>query len=62
MVDRLDLEYFFKFSKSKLLMDKIQSYDLKKDQDFMLTIGVAYLPLYKSFDLLNEINLRPWGK
>ena len=33
-VDRFDLEYFFKFSKSKLLIDKMQSSDPKKDEDF----------------------------
>ena len=40
--DRFDFEHFFKFSKSKLLMDKIQSSDSKKDEDFMLMTGVAY--------------------
>ena len=59
-VDRFDLEHFFKFSKSKLLMDKMQSSDPKKDEDFMLMTGVAYHVLCKSADLLDEINIRPW--
>ena len=58
--DRFDLEHFFKFSKSKLLMDKMKSSDPKKDEDFMLMTGVAYHALYKSADLLDEINIRPW--
>jgi hypothetical protein len=58
--DRFDLEHFFKFSKSKLLMDKMQSSDPKKDEDFMLLTGVAYHALCKSADLLDEINIRPW--
>ena len=58
--DRFDLEHFFKFSKSKLLMDKMQSSDPKKDEDFMLMTGVAYNVLCKSADLLDEINIRPW--
>jgi len=58
--DRFDLEHFFKFSKSKLLMDKMQSSDPKKDEDFMLMTGVAYHVLCKSADLLDEINIRPW--
>ena len=59
-VGRFDLEHFFKFSKSKLLMDKMQSSDPKKDADFMLMTGVAYHVLYKSADLLDEVNIRPW--
>ena len=58
--DRFDLEHFFKFSKSKLLMDKMQSSDPKKDEDFMLLTGIAYHALCKSADLLDEINIRPW--
>ena len=58
--DRFDLEHFFKFSKSKLLMDKMQSSDPKKDEDFMLMTGVAYHVLCKTADLLDEINIRPW--
>ena len=41
-VYRFDLEHFFQLSKSKLLTDKMQSSDPKKDEDFMLMTGVAY--------------------
>ena len=57
--DRFDLEHFFKFSKSKLLMAKMQSSDPEKDEDFMLMTGVSYHALCKSADLLDEINIRP---
>ena len=58
--DRFDIEHYFKFSKSKLLMDKMQSSDSKKDEDFMLMTAIAYHVLCKSSDLLNEINVRAW--
>ena len=47
-------------SKLKLLMDKMQPSDPKKDEDFMLLTGVSYHALCKSADLLDEINIRPW--
>ena len=59
-VDRFDLEHFFKFSKSKLLIDKMQSSDLKKDEDFTLMTVVDYHVLCKSSDLLDDINISPW--
>ena len=55
--DRVDLEHFFKFSKLKLLMDKMQYYDSKKDEDFTLMTGVSYHALCKSTDLLDDINI-----
>ena len=58
--DRFDLEHYFKFSKSKLLMDKFQSSDPKKDEDFMLFGAISYHILCKSADLLDDIQIRPW--
>ena len=58
--DRCNLKHFFKFSKSKLLMDKMQSSDLKQNEDFMLMTGVSYHALCKSAGLLNQINIRAW--
>ena len=60
--DRFDLEHFFKFSKLKLLMDKMQSSDPKKDEDFIFMIGLAYHASCKSADLLNDVNIRPLEK
>ena len=59
-VDRFYLEHFFKFSKSKLFTDKMQSSDPKKDENYMLITGIAYHALCKSAALLNEINIRTW--
>ena len=53
--NRFTLEHFLKLS-----MDKMQSSNPKKDEDFMLMTWVAYHALYKNADLLNEINIRPW--
>ena len=41
--DRFHLEHYFKFSKSKLLTDKFQSSDPKKDEDFMLFETISYI-------------------
>jgi hypothetical protein len=58
--DRFDIEHYFKFSKSKLLMDKFQSSDPKKDEDFMLFGAISYHVLCKAADLLDDIQVRPW--
>ena len=57
---RFNLEHFIEFYKSKLLMDKMQSSDPKKDEDFILMTGVVYHALCKSADLLDKINIRLW--
>lgn len=57
---RFDLEHFFKFSKSKLLMDKFQSSDPKRDEDFMMFASISYHILCKSSELLNDIQIRKW--
>jgi hypothetical protein len=58
--DRFNLEHYFKFSKSKFLMDKLQSSDPKKDEDFMMFGAISYHVLCKSADLLDNIQIRPW--
>ena len=58
--DRFDMEHYFKFNKSKLLMDKFQSSDPKKDEDFMLFGAISYHVLCKAADLLDNIQVRPW--
>ena len=55
---RLDLKHFFKFSKLKLLMDTMKFSNSKKDEDFILMTGVFYYALWKSADLLDEINIK----
>ena len=64
--DRFDLEHYFRSirSKSKLLMDKCQSSDPKKDDDFMLWFGAIsyHILCLVSADLLDDIQIRHLGK
>ena len=55
--NRFDLEHFLKFFKSKLLVDKMQSFDPKKDENYILITRIAYHTLCKSADLLNKLNI-----
>ena len=57
---RFDIEHFLKFGKSKLLMDKFQSSDPARDEDFMMFGAIAYHILCKCSDLLEEYQIRPW--
>lgn len=57
---RFNIEHFFKFGKSKLLMDKLQTTDPKKEEDFMLFGMIAYHLLYYCKLLLNDDKLRKW--
>ena len=41
-------------------MDKIQSSNQKKDEDFMLMTGIAHHAWCKSADLLYEIDIKRW--
>ena len=40
-------------------MDKFQSSDPKKDEDFMLFGAISYHVLCKATDLLDDIQVRP---
>ena len=57
---RFDIEHFLKFGKSKLLMDKFQSSDAARDEDFMMFSAIAYHILCKCSDLLKGYQIRPW--
>ena len=58
--NRFDIEHFLKFGKSKLLMDKFQSSDPERDEDFMMFGAIAYHILCKCSDILKEYQIRPW--
>ncbi len=58
--NRFDIEHYFKFGKSKLLMDKLQSINPNRDEDFMLFGMIAYHILYRSNDLLQNLQIRKW--
>lgn len=57
---RFDIEHLFKFGKSKLLMDKFQTTNPQKDEDFMLFGIIAYHLLHYSRNLLHNTRLRKW--
>ena len=59
---RFDIEHFLKFGKSKLLMDKFQSSDPARDEDFMMFSAIAYHILCKCSDLLKEYQIKTMGK
>lgn len=58
--DRFDIEHLLKFGKSKLLMDKFQSSDPKRDEDFMMFGAISYHILCKASELLDDVQTRPW--
>ena len=58
--DRFDIEHLFKFQKSKLLIDKFQTTDPNKAEDFILFGMIVYHMLYYCQNLLNICSLRKW--
>lgn len=58
--NRFDIEHYFKFGKSKLLMNKLQSTNPNRDEDFMLIGMIAYHVLYRSSELLQNLQIRKW--
>ncbi|WP_342225284.1 transposase [Rickettsia endosymbiont of Urophora cardui] len=59
---RFDIEHFFKFGKSKLLMDKFQTNDPNKDEDYMLFVMLAYNILYHAQSSVKARKVRAWDK
>jgi len=59
---RFDIEHFFKFGKSKLLMDKFQTNDPNKDEDYMLFVMLAYNILYHAQSSVKAKKVRAWDK
>lgn len=58
----LILSIFFKFGKSKLLMDKFQTNDPNKDEDYMLFVMLAYNILYHAQSSVKARKVRAWDK
>ena len=58
--DRFNIEFFFKFGKSKLLMDKFQTTDPNRAEDFIMFGMISYNTLYYLKDLLDPAFLRKW--
>ena len=57
---RFDIEHFFKFGKTKLLMGKFQTNNPNKDEDYMLFVMLAYNMLYHAREDIQDIKFRPW--
>ncbi|MEK6869312.1 MAG: transposase [Nanoarchaeota archaeon] len=59
---RFDIEHFFKFGKTNLLMDKYQTTSSKKDESWHLLGMIAFNLLYSAKRMVSEIPLTPWNK
>lgn len=58
---RYDIEHFFKFGKSKLLMDKFQTPDVTHEESWWLIVCISYAQLYMARELANNLP-QPWEK
>jgi hypothetical protein len=58
---RFDIEHFFRFGKNRLLMDKIQTPDVRHEESWWQLVMIAYAQLYLSRSLANILP-NPWEK
>lgn len=58
---RYDLEHFFRFGKTKLLMASYQTPDVEHEQNWWEIVGLAYVLLYMSAPLAQTLP-RPWER
>ena len=58
---RYDMEHFFRFGKTKLLMASYQTPDVEHEQNWWEVVGLAYVLLYMSAPLAKTL-LRPWER
>lgn len=58
---RFDIEHFFRFGKNRLLMDKIQTPDVRHEESWWQLIMMAYAQLYLSRYIANSLP-NPWEK
>ena len=58
---RFDIEHFFRFGKNRLLMDKIQTPDVRHEEAWWQIVMVAYAQLYLARSLANSLP-NPWEK
>lgn len=56
---RFDIEHFFRFGKNRLLMDKIQTPDVRHEESWWQLVMIAYTQLYLSRSLVNSFP-NPW--
>ena len=58
---RFDIEHFFRFGKNRLLMDKIQTPDVRHEESWWQLVMIAYAQLYLSRSIANNLP-NPWEK
>ena len=58
---RFDIEHFFKFGKARLLMDKIQTPDVRHEEAWWQVVMIAYAQLYLVRSLANSLP-NPWER
>jgi hypothetical protein len=52
---RFDIEHFFRFGKNRLLMDKIQTPDVRHEETWWQLVTVAYAQLYLARSIVNTL-------
>jgi hypothetical protein len=57
---RFDIEHFFKFGKSKLRMDKFQTINPDKEEDFLMFVMLSYHFLYQIKDTTKQEISSKW--
>ncbi len=60
-MQRYDVEHFFKFGKSRLLMDKFQTPEVAHEESWWCIAAIAYAQLYMAKELANNYP-NPWEK
>lgn len=58
---RFDIEHFFRFGKNRLLMDRIQTPDVRHEESWWQLVMIAYAQLYLSRTIANSLP-NPWEK
>jgi hypothetical protein len=59
---RFDIEHFFKFAKSKLRFDKLQTTNPDIDEDYCLFTAIAYNHIYHLKDYIKTVKDYDWYK
>ena len=58
---RYDMEHFFRFGKTRLLMASYQSPDVEHEENWWEIVGLAYVELYLAVPLASSLP-RPWER
>jgi hypothetical protein len=58
---RFDIEHFFRFGKTRLLMDKIQTPDVEHEEAWWQLVMIAYTQLYLSRSIVDNL-ANPWER